>query len=166
MKSTTVQQFQHFVGKICSIITTAMNRSFSEQVAREHFVVRVESISPDGIWGSHPYNPQLVSFFAMPHVISIHQELELNPEIPEHAELIKQLEKTGSDTSGDLKVKSPEMPKPKSILPVIQQPKQLPVPDESETGNATFVDIKSLELLAEKSRRVFQAQDAMELGLQ
>lgn len=129
---------QNFKDKVCSIISTSMNRSFDEQISREHFVVHVQDISVDGVWGTHPYNEDLLSFFAMDHIISIHQEIELDPEDPEHAKMINEYEeRTGEKAKPDIK----------------GEPKETP----SEEGVATFVDIDSLEALAENTKRTMDA---------
>lgn len=147
---------QYFVDKVCSIVTSSMNRSFDERISREHFVIRVAEINEDGVWGYHPENIDMVSFFAMPHIISIHQEIELDPENPEHAQMIKEYEaKTGKKLESDLpKAKTQEKPKQMDLLPVIEK-----TPEPTGSGDATFVDIKSLEKLAEISKKTFDAQD-------
>lgn len=131
-----------------------MNRAFDEQISREHFVVRVKSVNSDGIWGVHPYNNELISFFALQHIISIHQEVELNPDNPEHAALIKEYEeKTGKKIKSDLV----QPKKPEASLNVLQE---IPVDhEELKPGEATFVDIRNLELLAEQSKRSFEVQN-------
>lgn len=162
MKPKTIENLQYFVGKVCSIVTTSMNRSFDERISREHFVVVVQTIDIDGIWGSHPYNPDLVSYFSLEHVISIHQEEVIDPSKPEHAEMIKEYEqKTGKSIKGDLKNSPPVAPKPKELLPVLKETS--PVSDNSNTGDAIFVDIESLERLAEDSRRAFSQYDSFDL---
>ena len=116
-----------------------MNRSFDEKISREHFVVRVQEITPDGIWGTHPYNHEMVSYYAMNHIISIHQEIELDPNNPEHAQMIQDYEQRKGTT----------------IQPdIIGSPKE--TPSEESEGAMTFVDIENLEQLAETTRRNFE----------
>lgn len=163
MTPKTIQQLQYYVGKVCSIVTTSMNRAFDEVISREHFVIRVQTINVDGIWGTHPYNDELISFFALPHIISIHQEVELDPNNPEHAQMIKEYEeKTGEKLESDLKSKPKAQKKSQTtdLLPVIELTEtSTSEPVETSAGNATFVDIGSLESLAEQSKRIFDAQD-------
>jgi hypothetical protein len=148
MRPKTIEHLQHFVSRVCSIVTTSMNRSFDEKISREHFVVLVEEINPDGIWGSHPYNKDLLSFFVLEHVISIHQEEVLDPTNPEHAAMMKDFEqRTGRKAQGDL-VK----PRKETSLNVLTE-KPIPAPG---AGDATFVDIDSLDQLAEETRRSFE----------
>lgn len=162
MTSKTIQNLQYFMGKVCSIISTSMNRSFDESISREHFVVRVQSVTQDGIWGTHPYNEDLLSFFAIQHIISIHQEIELDPLNPEHEEIIKNYEnKTGKKLEGDLKNKENEKTNKNKELPIIQEPTIASNESLEQEGDATFVDIRNLEMLAEKSRRTFQADELL-----
>ncbi len=158
MNPNTLKRMKHFVGKVCSIISTSMNRSFDESISREHFVVRIQEITLDGVWGTHPYNEEMVSFFAMQHIISIHEEMELNPNDPSHAEMIKEYEdKTGQKIKPDVG-KLPKTADSSSLLPVITSPvSENRVPD---TGDATFIDIMSLEKLAEHSRRTMDAYES------
>lgn len=159
MTSKTIQQLQYYVGKVCSIVTSSMNRSFSEQISREHFVIRVQSINSDGVWGTHPYNDELISFFAISHIISIHQEVELDPNNPDHAAMIKEYEeKTGQKVESDLKMGKIKPAQKEELLPVIDSKSTIADQNE-ESGDATFVDITSLENLAAQSKRTFDAQD-------
>lgn len=166
MRPKTLEQLNYFVGKVCSIVTTSMNRSFNETIAREHFVVRVREVNIDGIWGTHPYNEDMVSFFALPHIISVQQEVELDPNNPEHAQMIKEYEeKTGQKVKPDLgklpDKKKAEKPKSAELLPVLDKSPAFEVEDDPNAGDATFVDIASLERLAENTKRTFDAYDML-----
>lgn len=145
MRPRTLERLQYFVGKVCSVVSSSMNRAFDEQIAREHFVVRVHEINDDGIWGSHPYNPDLVSFFSMPSVISIHEEVELDHNNPEHKAMIDDYEKrTGKKLDSDLQGKPKEEP---------------PEPEIQQGG--MFVDIQQLENLAEQTKQAFDVRDKL-----
>lgn len=170
MNTKTIQDLKYFIGKVCSIVTTSMNRSFDENISREHFVIEVQNINSDGVWGVHPYNKELVSFFALPHIISIHQEVELDLENPDHAAMIKEYEeRTGEKLKADLDSrnytnKQKAKTESKSILPVLNnenttntQPEKHAEADQ--VGDATFVNILNLESLAERSKRTFDVQD-------
>jgi len=143
-----------------------MNRAFDEKISREHFVVLIQEIDCDGIWGTHPYNSDLISYFSLEHVISIHQEEVIDPENPEHVQMIKEFEeKTGKKVQGDLK-NSPQIevaPKveKKDLFNILKE--KPPVPSSPSTGDATFVDIESLERLAEDTRRAFDQYDSFDL---
>jgi len=161
MSPKTIQQLQYYVGKICSIVTTSMNRAFDEQISREHFVILVQTINSDGIWGVHPYNQELFSFFTLQHIISIHQEIELNDKNSEHSAMIKEYEeRTGKKIQGDLKIQSntSESTKKRELLPILDE-KQAIEPEELNPDDVTFVDIKNLEQLATTSKNMFDLED-------
>ena len=163
MNANTIKNMQqNYLGKVCSIISTSMNRSFDERISREHFVVRVGEITVDGIWGTHPYNEEMVSFYAMDHIISIHQEVELDPSNPEHLEMIKEYEKkTGQKLKPDVG-KVYKQKENSELLPILDS---APIPEVQEVteGDATFIDIENLERLAENSRRAFDAYEKHDL---
>lgn len=164
MRTSTLKKMQHFVGRVCSIVTTSMNRAFDEKISREHFVIRVMEIGEDGIWGSHPYNDEMISFFTLRHIISIHEEIELDPSNPEHAEMIRDYEKkTGSKVQPDIKRVTPKPAEQSKteLLPVIEPSPAFEVEADPNTGDVTFVDIVSLERLAETTKRTFDAYDLL-----
>lgn len=170
MNANTIKKLQALTGRVVSIVTTSMNRAFDEKISREHFVVRIEEVGPDGIWGTHPYNEEMISFYAMPHIISVHTEIELDPNNPEHAEMIREYEKkTGQKIKPDLGPKlgvssrgvGEAAPTKQMQLPVLDKA-PVPVVDETnDTGDSTFVDIVNLERLAEQTRRTFDAYDLL-----
>ena len=45
MTSNSIRDLQYFINKVCSIVTTSMNRSFDEKLSREHFVIRIKTIN-------------------------------------------------------------------------------------------------------------------------
>lgn len=161
MRSKTLEQLQYFVGKVCSIVTTSMNRSFDEQISREHFVVRIRELNIDGLWGTHPYNESLVSFFNLNHIISIHQEVELDPNNAEHIKMIQEYEKkTGTKVQPDIgKLETKEISKSVEVLPILEKSPALDVED-TNAGDAVFIDIANLERLAESTKRTFDAYEA------
>lgn len=154
MNARTIEHLKYFLGKVCSVISTSINRSFDERIAREHFVIRIQEVTTDGIWGTHPYNEELVSFFNLAHVISIHEEVELDPNNPEHADMIKEYEKqTGKKAKSDI---SNPLTKTK---PQEETAKEKPL-DQSPPGpEVGFVDIHHLEKLAAQTRSAMEQYD-------
>lgn len=144
---------QYFVGKVCSIFTGPLCRSFDEARAREHFVVRVEEIDTDGLWGTHPYNGT-VSYFPQESIKLITEEIVLDPSNPEHAQMIKEYqEKTGKTVLSDV---SPH------LAPAIEPKRETPVeepPFEEQVQEPAFVDIKHLSSLARNVRRSHESID-------
>lgn len=164
MNSKTLQNLKYFVNKVCSIVTTSMNRSFDEQISREHFVIRVQDVSVDGVWGYHPHNEELISFFQWNHIISIHQEVELNPSDPEHAEMIREYEeRTGEKVKSDLgeQKNKKSLENKTDLLPVIHDNIATSEVEDLEPGEATFVDIRNLELLADKCKQSFDIKEKL-----
>lgn len=149
---------QYFVGKVCTIITTQINRHFDEEIMRDHYAIRVGEITLDGIWGVHPEH-DIVSFFPMQHIISIHEEIALNMNDPKHKELVDEYEKKYGKKPD---IKYNDEGREKDILPVIQPKKQSSVPtfvEEADTDDkVTFVDIEALGQLAKHTKRSFDAE--------
>mgnify|MGYP007123468393 FL=1 len=156
---------QYFVGKVCTIITTQINRQFDERIARDHYAIRVGEVTLDGIWGVHPEN-DIVSFFPMAHIVSIHEEMELNMSDPEHRKVVEEYEKKYGKKPD---IQFDETQKQKELLPVIQPKKEPPVPtyEEPDTDGedkVTFVDIQAISQLAKHTKRTFDAQKAHSLS--
>lgn len=141
MNTKTIEHLQYFIGKVCSIFTPQVNRSFDELHAREHFVIRVRDITVDGIWGTHPHSG-MMTFFSMPHVLLITEEIELDLTNPEHVEMIKEYEnKAGNKIESDI----PPFQKKKAL---VQKEEQVP-----------FVDIGYLEKLASQTKHQYDQMD-------
>lgn len=164
MNSKTLQKLEYFKDKICSIFTHSIPREFDELRSREHFVLRISDITPDGIWGSHPYN-HTRSFFFADHIQFIQEEIELDPSNPDHFQMIKDYEeKTGEKIKSDLGDVEVDT-KPQMELPVIdsQDKKiELPVVDSQEAlkdeplendGDSIFIDIRAVERIADESKK-------------
>jgi hypothetical protein len=138
MRNDTIEKLQYFLGKVCTVMTSATGRSLNEKQAREHFVVRVQEINQDGIWGSHPRS-DVISFFSQDHIVSIHEEFELDPNNPEHKAMIEEFEKqTGKPIQSD-------------IGPIVEK-----TPPPPKEGAAAFIDVKKLKGLAEETKQANQ----------
>ena len=152
---------QYFIGKICTVFTQPVNRTFKEEISRQHFVIRVGEITEDSVWGCRLDEKSAV-WFPMSEVISIQQEQELDPSNPEHQEMIKQFEeRSGKKLKSDINFNLPTKEvAPKSFdLPIMGQKKSEPI-DPSQ-GDSTFVDIEALESLARKSRKGYKIIDEL-----
>lgn len=100
MKTSTIKLLQRFVGKVCTVFTTPINRDFEKegpqgypQVMFNYFMGRIESVDENGILLNQmgTSDPPLQSYFFHPHIISISQEKEYDPSNPEDAEVIERL---------------------------------------------------------------------------
>lgn len=148
----TIEALQYFKGKTCTIITRPINRSFDETRSREHFVVDIREVSKDCVFGTHPYNGT-VSFFPMEQIISIQEEVVLDPvNNPVHRKMIEEYEKeTGKKVVSDV---SPH------LAPTVAAPLPKPVVKEETPppeGEA-FVDIKRLTQLARQTKEGYDAK--------
>ena len=164
MKPKTIEHMQYFVGKVCTIITTQINRQFDERIARDHYAIRVGEITVDGIWGVHPEH-DIVSFFPMDHIVSIHEEMELNMNNPDHRKIVDEYEKKFGKKPD---IKFDDTGK-EQLLPIVQPKKGPPVPtyEESDTDGeekVTFVDIQAISHLAKHTKRTFDAQKVLGVG--
>lgn len=157
MKAKTLEHLQYFIGKICTIFTQPVNRGFKEDVARQHFVIRVGEITDESVWGCR-LDERAAVWFPMHEVISIQEEQELDPTNPEHKALIQRFEETsGKKFKGDVEFGAPkaEATPPKALdLPILGQKK--PEPVDQGQGDSVFVDIEALEALARKSQRAYK----------
>jgi hypothetical protein len=162
MTPKTISKLQYFAGKVCSIFTGPINRTFDETHSREHFVVKVQEIDIDGLWGTHPYNGT-VSFFPLNDIKLITEEIVLDPDNPVHAKMLQQYqEKTGetiiSDVSPHLAPIIPPPPPPSQLVTINGlKPSTQPV-QEMEPA---FVDIKHLSALAKSTKKSLDISEAL-----
>ena len=162
MNTRTINDLQYFVGKVCTIFTHPINRSFDELRSREHFVDKIREINTESLWGTHPYN-HMVSFFRLDQIILIQEEVELDPNNPDHAKMIQDYEnKTGKKVFSDV---SPHVaPEIEHVEEDIQQTEEevqvkeeeIELPNEED---ATFVNIETLSKLAAKTRQTYNDAD-------
>lgn len=149
-----------FENKVCTVFTKPVCRTFTDRLWREHYAVRVKEITTDGLWGEHPYS-KTTSFFFAEQIVFIQEEIELDPNNPMHAKMIKDYEdQTGekilSDVSPHL---APSIDYKVDIDDVVEDPDMLPVmvkekaPVEEPEDESVFVDIASLDELAKFTRQ-------------
>ena len=154
MHPTTLKSMKHFLGKVCTILTKPINRNFDEIISREYFSVRVQDISEDGIWGTHPYN-DTVSFFRMDQLVSIQEEFELDPTNPTHAAMMSEFEKqTGQKVTTDLKMPAKQKPPE----PIVNEP------EKPKDAMKTFVNVDNLKGLASQTRQMYENMKLVQLG--
>jgi len=87
----TYDHVTYFVDKVCTIVTSPINRSFTEEIMRQHFVVVVRHITVDGIIAQHISEP-LLSYFPWNSVVLIQEEKVLSEA--EHQKNVETKEKT------------------------------------------------------------------------
>lgn len=103
MKPSTAKHLEYFVGRVCTIfIGGNLNRSFNEQQFADYFVGVVDAVSQDGIFTTHPVTGGK-NYYAFSSVVAICEEQVLDPEKPEEAELIRELQENGVQPNMQLK---------------------------------------------------------------
>lgn len=100
MRPKTIDKLRYFENKVCTIFFPTVNRQFDEETAKRHFIIRVREIDLDGIWGTNLVTGT-ICFFAMDSIQSIQEELELNPQNPEHMSLIEGYTNPSPAENGD-----------------------------------------------------------------
>jgi len=165
---TLARMKETFEGKVCTIFTTPVCKTFTDRVWREHYAVRITEITQDGIWAEHPY-AKTRSFFVAEQVVFIQEEVELDPKNPMHAKMIRDYEdQTGekifSDVSPHLaptvdygEVEMDDIAEP-GMLPVLAKQKQAPI-KEPAVEETVFVDIESLDALAKFTKEQSKIKD-------
>ena len=101
----TDHPLQHFVGKVCTIFTTPINRNYKEENPQtfpepmyHYFTGRIESIDALGILVSQVLTPEKCkSYFFWQNLVGIAEEAELSPNIPEHASEIQKIKATNAE---------------------------------------------------------------------
>jgi hypothetical protein len=93
MKPITYKKLQEFVGKVCSILTTAVAKpNFSDLQFNDFFVGIIEEISEDGIFSKHP-STGCLSFYSWPQVVGVFQEQVVPQDDPEYQNILSELKK-------------------------------------------------------------------------
>lgn len=105
MTIETLDLLQAFLGKVCTIFTNPINRTFSETTLQEHFVVQVVGVTQDGILAKN-IKENIMAFFNWTNIILIQEELVLS-----QAEYDRRIK-------AEVKEKKPE-PKVDSGLPFV-----------------------------------------------
>lgn len=162
MNSKTLAKLKEtFEGKVCTVFTAPVCRTFTDRLWREHYAVRVNEINGDGLWGEHPYS-KTKSFFFAEQIVFIQEEVELDPKNPLHAKMIKDYEdQTGekifSDVSPHL---APSIDHAVDLEEVVEEPDMIPAmakekaPQiEEPEQESVFVDIDLLDQLAKATKQ-------------
>ena len=89
------QDLQYFVGKLCTVFTAPMNRNFQAEspntypeAVYKYFMGVVESIDQTGLLLTQATNG-LKTYFFINNIVAIAEEEVLDPNNPEHAEIIE-----------------------------------------------------------------------------
>lgn len=91
MQLATIKKMQkEFVGKICSVLTSSIARSFNERQFSDFFVVIINEITEDGIFAKHPVS-NCVSFYSWHHIIGVFEEQVVDDSNPEYDNILAEV---------------------------------------------------------------------------
>lgn len=153
LKPRTLEKLNvKFKNKPCTILLKGpLYRPITEAQAQELFVIVVEEITADGVFGTH-FRTGMYTFFTWPNIVSIKEEVEMDLSNPEHVKIIQEYEKqTGQ------KILEPPAEEKVSML---STPSPTPEPKPSVGEEATFVDIANLANLAKQTKKSFDLFEA------
>jgi hypothetical protein len=134
---------KYFVGKICTIFTSPINREFTERQNVDYFVGRVDGFDDKGILMSHVIS-NCKNYYFFQNVISIAEEQLVDSDDPivKEYESIKEQKKTKNTQQ--------QRPQQQQLEP---QPAQY---HEEEVNDSPFVDIAAISDLAKKAKESYK----------
>ena len=93
-----MKDLQYFVGKLCSVFTTPMNRDFQSEAPHDYpkalykyFMGVVESVSPHGLLLTQA-STGLKTYFYHNQIVAVAEEELLDPNDPEDASVIEKFQ--------------------------------------------------------------------------
>lgn len=95
-----LEKFRYFIGKPITIFTVDVGRKFTDNQFNDYFTGMCEAISSDGIETLHPIT-NCKNFFFFNNIVGICEEQQLDPDNPEHQEIINEFEKNESEKPTD-----------------------------------------------------------------
>jgi hypothetical protein len=108
-----MKKLQYFVGKVCTIFVTPINRNFKEenpasfpQQMYVYFLGIVESIDEDGVWLIQLHK-NLKSFWKHEQIVGIAEEEMLNPDDESDAAEIDKIKKSDETARNNLIKENP-----------------------------------------------------------
>ena len=85
-----MQHLDYFIGKICTVFTSPINRNYKEEQLHNYFLGIVESVDEVGI-SLKQLTGNLKTFLFLRNIVGIAEEEVLDPDNPEDAETIGRL---------------------------------------------------------------------------
>jgi len=101
-----MQNLNHFIGKVCTVFTSPINRNYKEEQLHNYFLGVVESVDSEGI-SLGQLTGNLKTFLFFPHIVGIAEEEVLNPDDPQDAETIGKLKEAAKKQIKDWNVPPP-----------------------------------------------------------
>lgn len=90
-----LSNLNYFVGKAVTILTTPINRDFDERQKCDYFVGMVVSVDSMGVMTQHPLTG-CRNYYFYSQICSISEEQTLDPNDPDDAAAIKEIEERRS----------------------------------------------------------------------
>lgn len=118
----------YFIGKVVTVITPTINWNFDEKQTMDYFVGRVDHVSENGIWVTHP-TTLCKNFYFMNQITGIVEEQVVYKDDPQYNEIVEEYKKSQN--------------KKKEEKEAMQQSMQQQKP---------FVDIETLNRLAKENK--------------
>lgn len=94
--SPDLEKFRHFIEKPITIFTIHTGRKFTEEQFNDYFTGICKNIYIDGIETIHPITG-CKNFFFFSNIVGICEEQQLDPDNPEHQDIIKEFKSNKSD---------------------------------------------------------------------
>lgn len=130
---------EYFIGKVCTIFTGPINRTFQEQQLLDYFVGVVDAVDENGILMTHTITGAK-NFYFFPNILSISEEQLLDPADPEDAKMIEEIKK--SKQGEQAKTPPPPPPVKEDV-------------HETEVNESPFVDVSAIHALAQRAKQSF-----------
>ena len=89
--SPNLEKLKYFIDKPITIFTAAIGRKFTDEQFNDYFTGICKNIYTDGIETVHSIT-KCKNFFFFSNIVGICEEQQLDPENPEHQEIISELE--------------------------------------------------------------------------
>jgi hypothetical protein len=113
------EKLNYFIGKVCTIATTAINFRFQVEQMMDYFVGKIDSIDEHGILMTHP-TTNCKNYIFIAHIVSITEEQVLYNDNPEHAKIIEEYKKEKPITAEKRKIDSPYV-NPSTISEILKK---------------------------------------------
>jgi hypothetical protein len=87
-----LEKFKYFIGKPITVFTIHTGRNFTEAQFNDYFTGVCQAVHVDAIETLHPIT-NCKNLFFFNNIVGICEEQQLDPENPEHQEIIKEIKK-------------------------------------------------------------------------
>ncbi len=99
-------KLNHFVGKVCTISTVAINWHYKPEQMMDYFVGKIDAIDEDGIMMTHSVT-NCKNYISFKYIVAIHEEQVLYEDNPDHAKIIEEFRKEKPLTAAKTTINQP-----------------------------------------------------------